>query len=70
MEAHRVEAIVQPNGRLVLEDLPFEEGEKVEVIVLETTEPGDDDNFLKGTLLKYEDPFEPAIPLEDFEVLR
>ena len=70
MEAHRVEAVVQPNGRIVLEDLPFEEGEKVEVIVLEANEQTDDDNPLKGTLLKYDDPFEPAVPLEDFEVLR
>lgn len=35
MEAVRVEATVQMNGRVVLEDLPFEEGEKVEIIVLE-----------------------------------
>ncbi len=73
MEAHRVETIVQPRGRVVLENLPFEEGEKVEVIVLETREEAEntEDRYpLRGTLYKYEDPFEPAVPVEDWEALK
>lgn len=72
MEAVRVETTVQPNGRVILENLPFDEGEKVEVIVLESDKGNGNssDNPLKGTLLKYDDPFEPAAPLEDWEVLK
>lgn len=73
MEAHRVETIVQPRGRVVLENLPFEEGEKVEVIVLEALdeeEKTENPYPLRGTLYKYEDPFEPAVPAEDWEALK
>lgn len=70
MEAVRIEATVQPNGRVILNDLPFEEGKQVEIIVLETnsaTEAGA--NPLKGSVLRYDDPFEPAAPSDDWEVL-
>jgi hypothetical protein len=71
MQAHRTERIIQPNGTLILENLPFEAGDKVEVIVLEIQPQKEEtDNPLRGTLLKYEDPFEPAVPLEDWEVLK
>ena len=72
MEAVRIEAIVQPNGRVILNDLPFEEGKQVEIIVLDTNgkETGPWSNPLKGTVLRYDDPFEPAAPAEDWEVLR
>ena len=72
MEAVRVEAIVQPNGRIILDDLPFEEGKQVEIIVLNTNtnEVACRSNPLKGSVLKYDDPFEPAAAIEDWEVLR
>ncbi|HTK27041.1 MAG TPA: hypothetical protein VL327_10825 [Pyrinomonadaceae bacterium] len=71
MEAHRIETTVQPHGRVVLENLPFEEGEKVEIIVMEAHEEGENpENPLRGTLLKYDDPFEPAVPPEDWEALK
>jgi hypothetical protein len=72
MQAHRIEKIVQPNGTLILENLPFEEGKKVEIIILETqVEPKVENQYpLRGTIYKYEDPFEPAAPLEDWEVLK
>lgn len=72
MEAVRVKATVQQNGQIVLNDLPFEEGKRVEVIVLDTNReevmPGA--NPLKGSVLRYDDPFEPAASIEDWEVLR
>lgn len=72
MEAVRVEAIVQPNGRIILDDLPFEEGKQVEIIVLNTNtnEAACGSNPLKDSVLKYDDPFEPAAAIEDWEVLR
>lgn len=72
MEAVRIEAIVQPNGKVILNDLPFEEGKQVEIIVLDANgkETVPRSNPLKGSVLRYVDPFEPAAPIEDWEVLR
>lgn len=72
MEAHRVESVVEPNGRVLLENLPFEEGKTVEIIVLETNEKETvfQKNPIKGALLKYDNPFEPACPPEDWEALQ
>lgn len=61
MQAHRIETKVLPNGKIVLENLPFEKGENVEIIVLETkTKTKSEQKSLRGTLLKYEQPFEPV----------
>ncbi len=72
MEAVRIEATVQSNGRVILNDLPFEDGKQVEIIVLDNngkaTEP--QVNPLKGSVLRYDDPFEPACPAEDWVALR
>lgn len=69
MQAHRIETIVQPNGKIVLENLPFNEGEKVEIIVLETQTKTSSEKplSLRGTLLKYDEPFEPATAIENWE---
>lgn len=70
MQAHRIETIVQSNGKIVLENLPFDEGESVEIIVLETKVKKEiAPKSLHGTLLKYENPFEP-IAVEDWEALQ
>lgn len=72
MEAVRIEATVQPNGRVIIKDLPFKEGRQVEIIVLdkhdEAVEPYS--NPLKGSVLRYDDPFESACSPDDWEVLR
>ncbi|MGH9947999.1 MAG: hypothetical protein ACRD6X_12475 [Pyrinomonadaceae bacterium] len=71
MEAVRIETTVQSNGRVVIENLPFEEGKNVEVIVLEKNGAKniDPDNQypLHGTPYSYEDPFSPLISLEEWE---
>ena len=70
MEAFRAETTIH-NGRIVLDDLPFDDGE-VEVIVLERNikKLRNGENPLKGSILRYDDPFWPACPPEDWEVLR
>lgn len=70
MQAHRIETTVQSNGKVVLENLPFDEGEKIEVIVLESkSNSPTESESLAGKLLKYENPFEPAA-VEDWEALK
>lgn len=62
MQVYRVETVIPENGIVQLQALPFERGVKVEIIVLgpEKSFVTDRPNPLKGTVLKYDAPFEPV----------
>lgn len=72
MKAYRIETKLTENGTLVLENLPFQAGEDVEIIILERSSQAADANPypLQGKVIHYDDPFEPAVPIEDWEVLQ
>lgn len=79
MNAHKVKAVLSEDGTLMLKGLPFHAGDAVEVIILEQGTQSEkavanqsEANLypLRGTVLAYEDPFEPTIPLDDWEVLQ
>lgn len=79
MNAHKVEVVLSEDGTLMLKGLPFSAGDAVEVIILERGNQSRkagasqaESNLypLRGTVLHYEDPFEPAVSLDDWEVLR
>ncbi|MBD2329690.1 hypothetical protein [Alkalinema sp. FACHB-956] len=74
MQAHKVEAVLSENGTLVLEGLPFQAGEAVEVIILKKSVSSSQQhgavNSLQNSLYYYDEPFELATALEDWEVLR
>ena len=71
MRAYRLETTLAEDGTLRLDALPFREGETVEVIVLERrpTPEAARPNPLKGSVLRYDDPTEPAAS-DDWEALR
>lgn len=71
MEAHRIETTFTQGGKLTLTNLPFQEGDTVEIIILRRpiASSGKNTHPLRGTLLKYIDPTEP-VAQEDWEVLR
>ena len=75
-QAHKVETVISENGTLVLEGLPFQAGEAVEVIILKQSAPQAQQqnqmNFypLRNSLYRYDDPFEPATVLEEWETLK
>ena len=71
MEAFRIEATVSERGAIQLENLPFRAGTNLEVILLERQpEQASENRYpLRGTVLKYEDPFEP-VGEEDWEALK
>ncbi len=58
-------------GHLVLEQLPFQEGDTVEVIIRPVQSPLHQDSQypLRNLAYFYPDPFEPAVPLTDWEIL-
>jgi len=66
MQAHRIELTIE-NGKLVIDNLPFQDGETVEVIILPAPKSGVKEwKSLEGTVLKYIDPFEP-VAQDDWE---
>jgi len=67
--AHRVEAVVAENGRLLLEELPFRAGQTVEVIVLPRQDSASEPASLHNTLIRYDRPTEP-VSEADWDVLR
>ena len=62
MNAHRVETVVRQNRTVVLEDLPFQVGEAVVVIISHcSSKCNEKDRYpLRGTPIKYLDPAEPV----------
>lgn len=71
MEADRVEVTLTENGTLSL-SLPFRAGESVEIIILsnQSSQQQENPRSLKGTVIQYEQPFEPAVSPEDWEALQ
>lgn len=74
MNAHKLTATLMEDGTLALKGLPFQAGDRVEIIILEqpkVEEPApSSDRPLAGSVLRYDDPFGPAVPAEDWEVLK
>ena len=69
MQAYRVETVLQFNGTVTLEHLPFQAGEAVEVIVLARPPESKLSHSypLRGTCIRYVEPTEP-VAQDDWEV--
>jgi hypothetical protein len=83
MNAYKIRSIVTAEGSIVLKDIPFSVGKLVEVIVLDDisnltvdldlanpTTLDERWKSLQGSVTRYDDPFESAIPLENWDVLQ
>lgn len=71
MESVRIAAKAESDGSLVLRDLSFTPGEQVEVTI--STFPivkSGDWRSLHGVITRYDEPFEPATPPEDWDALQ
>ncbi|MEW6219972.1 MAG: hypothetical protein AB1634_10610 [Thermodesulfobacteriota bacterium] len=69
MQAYRVATTVDKGKRILIEQVPFEEGRPVEVIVLERElmfPEGKDLYPLRGTTYRYDSPTEP-VAVDDWE---
>ncbi|MEO6052293.1 MAG: hypothetical protein ABIP78_13320 [Pyrinomonadaceae bacterium] len=68
MELHQIHKTVLPNGTIVLDDLPFEAGDDVNVTVVKMPKIDSNNPYpLRGTPYSYEDPFSPLISPEDWK---
>ena len=74
---HRIHDAIIKGGKLVLSGLPFAEGQHVEVLVGELQSEStkrvsiaEVRSALRGGVERYDDPFEPLIPLDSWEMLK
>ncbi len=67
-----IETTLTENRTLTIKNLPFQAGDAVEIIIKERpSHPQDVNPYpLRGTVYRYDNPFEPAVPVEDWEVLQ
>lgn len=74
MNAHVIETTVPESGSINVAGLPFAPGTNVEIIVLErqSSLPATPQRRFpyRGMPYRYDDPFEPAVPIEDWDVYR
>ncbi|MEM8830171.1 MAG: hypothetical protein AAGE96_12555 [Cyanobacteria bacterium P01_G01_bin.19] len=68
MNSHRIKTAITENGKLSLQNLPFKKGDEVEIIIRQqnTEEINFEDSSLQGTVLRYEDPFDPVTSPEEW----
>ena len=70
MIAHRIETTMVEDGTLVLDHLPFQAGESVEIIILALPKIVKHKRYpLHDVPIQYDDPTEP-VALDDWNVLR
>jgi hypothetical protein len=74
---HRIDDAIVQGGKLVLSNLPFAEGQHVRVVVAEVDAPPakkltiqEVRRLLKGSVIRFDDPCEPIIPLDDWDILK
>jgi hypothetical protein len=62
VQAYKTEAIIQKEGELCLQNLPFQAGDEVEVILLRRElKPARDNQYpFRGVPIRYEDPTSPV----------
>ncbi|MGB6064552.1 MAG: hypothetical protein WBG50_07065 [Desulfomonilaceae bacterium] len=69
MQDYRVETKVSSDGSLTIPDVPFQPGDKVEVIVRSHKESQGKRYALRGKPIRYTDPF-GSVAEEDWEALK
>lgn len=71
MSPLKLRKTIATDGTLVLDDLPFQRGEEVEVTLVPLAASVDSDPWrkLRGSVLRYDDPTDP-VAWEDWEAGR
>lgn len=69
MQDYRVETRVSSDGSLTINDVPFQPGDRVEVIIRSRNRGPSKSYALRGTPISYGDPL-GSVAEEDWEALR
>lgn len=73
MDTYKTNTRVNRNHKILVENVPFEDGEEVEIVISKINGNESFENLkkmLKGSVVKYVSPFEAAIDSEDWEILK
>ena len=75
MQVHRISETVVHRGQITLTDLPFANGQRVQVTITDVPAEkcrsiGEVRQLLRGGVERYDDPTEPAIPIDSWEMLK
>ena len=73
METYKTKTKVKEHHTVHIDDVPFEDGQEVEISISLCSKSLNDiglKNSLKGSVLKYENPFESVITSDDWELLK
>ncbi len=71
--SYRIETVLTEDGKLSLEGLPFQAGKKVEIIVSEQPQLVNSEansHPLQGSVLYYDNPFEPVVSADDWNAMQ
>lgn len=71
MNTHRLEIALTENGKITLDNLPFQAGETVEIVIsLQQKISSPHNSFpLEGSVSYYDDPFD-SVAEDEWEVLQ
>ena len=73
METFKTKVKVKKNHKVHIDDVPFDDGQEVDIVISVSNENEHCDKLkdsLIGSVLKYDNPFEPAITSDDWEKLK
>jgi hypothetical protein len=73
---HEINDAIVRDGKVILSHLPFADGQHVRILVAEADQTGKKipiqkvREILKGGVERFDEPLEPMIPSEDWEMLK
>lgn len=72
MNSYKIKKKVGSDHKILIENVPFNDGEEVEIIVSKKNGVGNIEELkerLEGSVSKYSSPFEAAINTNDWEII-
>lgn len=69
IQAYKTETVIKKNHKLEIDNLPFEDGDKVEVLVSKKVNSKGKNHLMIGEPIIYINPFEPVAE-DDWDVLK
>jgi hypothetical protein len=75
---HQIDGAIVRDGKVVLSHLPFPDGQRVRVLIAESDNTAVGGRLpieevrrqLKGAVIGFDEPFDPMIPPEEWEMLK
>lgn len=69
IKTFKVKTKVRKNHQIQIENVPFQDGDTVEITINNVKEDNSSKYRLRGTKYKYDNPFEPVVHPDEWEVI-